>query len=208
MAWGVDDWELWSPWTSAGTSADRDTDEWTAELLRRLPGTQGMRLADVGSSLSAALPATAVRFGEVIAVDHPATLSTRTPAARVELGLPHGACTLTEMANGGRRFHTAVVLDAWETATRVATDHVLRAVWCGLTEGGVLLVTVPARRPQREAFEMLLSPGADTDPGAFHEVELQYLLRRAGFQGVRMRSLVDASGARMIAAMAVRRALN
>ena len=208
MAWGVDDWELWSPWTRGGVSAERNTGEWTADLLRRLPGTQGMRLADVGSSLSAALPATAVRFGEVVAVDHPETLRTRTPAARGELGLPHGGCTLTQMARGGRRFHAAVALDPWRHATRGDTDHVLRALWCGLAEGGILVVTVPARRAERHAFEMLLSPGAGDDPCAFHEIELQYLLRRAGYQGIRMRGLTDDAGGRLLAAMAVRRANN
>jgi len=205
---GVDDWELWSPWTQAERERSRSIEDWVAELFRRLPGLQARRLADLGSSLTVSLPATAVRFAEVVAVDQPEALRTRTPASRGGLGLPHGAISLSQLANGGRRFHAAVALDVWRSATRAEIDAVLRSVWCGLAEGGIVLITAPARGETRCPFDMFLgAAGSDEDPGRYHEIELQYLLRRAGFQGVRIRELRAVAG-RTLVAMAVRRGLN
>ncbi len=48
-----------------------------------------------------------------------------------------------------------------------------------------------------------------TGPRTFHEVELQYRLRRAGFQGLRLRRFRREPGmAETILSMAVRRACN
>lgn len=207
MSWGVDDWELWSSWTPTERGRSRSVQDWVADLLRRLPDLERRRLADLGSSLSATLPATAARFAEVVAVDRPGVLRTRTPATRDGLGLPHGGCSLAQLANGGRRYDAAVAIDSWCEAGRADLDLVLRSTWCGLTEGGIVLVSVPARRDRRRPFTMALGAADGDEPGRYHELELQYLMSRAGYQGVRIRELGEGVD-RALVAMAVRRALN
>lgn len=72
-----------------------------------------------------------------------------------------------------------------------------------LVEGGVLLLTVQARGRDEVPFSMIASPER-----AWHELELQYRLQRAGFQGLRIRRMDADDGGQRFLVMAVRRALN
>jgi hypothetical protein len=72
-----------------------------------------------------------------------------------------------------------------------------------LVEGGVMLLTVKARGRDEIPFPMIARPEE-----AWHELELQYCLRRAAFQGLRIRRMDADSGGQQFLVMAVRRALN
>jgi len=79
----------------------------------------------------------------------------------------------------------------------------LRQVRGLLVEGGVLLLTVKARGRDELPFPMIARPKE-----AWHELELQYCLRRAAFQGLRIRRMDAEGGGQQFLVMAVRRALN
>jgi hypothetical protein len=72
-----------------------------------------------------------------------------------------------------------------------------------LVEGGVLLMTAPARARDERPFPLNGIPDR-----AWHELELQYRLRRAGYQGLRIRRIDGDDDGQQLLAMAVRRAHN
>ena len=99
-----------------------------------------------------------------------------------------------------RRWDVVVAVDSIVAPNVLQLDAILERVWAALVEGGVFLATFPAT----------VSGEPDTsDPRTLHEVELQYRLRRAGFQGLRLRRFRREPGvAETILSMAVRRACN
>ena len=93
-------------------------------------------------------------------------------------------------------------------------DAVLERVRGFIVEGGLLLATFPAAQRESVAREMRLR-NDDSHPSStrFHEIELQYRLRRARFRGVRIRRILDENVSRetrdeSLLCMAVRRANN
>ena len=80
--------------------------------------------------------------------------------------------------------------------------ELLPVIHASLVEGGVLVATLTARPTDGKPCEMIGPPSAD----GVHEVELQYRLRRAGFQGLRLRRFRGDQPT--VLCMAVRRALN
>jgi len=89
-------------------------------------------------------------------------------------------------------------LPAVGLAARLARVH------GALAEGGVLIATLPARVGATRPFKL----GGEPARG-LHEVELQWLLRRTGYQGLRLRRIpAEPPEPTRLLCMAVRRALN
>ena len=87
----------------------------------------------------------------------------------------------------------------------------LPRIRASLIEGGIFIASLPAALlAAGKRLEMRL--GAEDGlaaPGPIHEMEFQYQLHRAGFQGVRIRRFgLQADGSARLLCMAVRRANN
>ncbi len=96
-----------------------------------------------------------------------------------------------------RRCDVVVAVDSIVARSVPQLDMILERISAALVEGGIFLATFPAA-----------VSGAAGAP-FLHEVELQYRLRRAGFQGLRLRRFRRESGTpETILSMAVRRACN
>jgi hypothetical protein len=104
------------------------------------------------------------------------------------------------------RFDVAVAIDCLAAGDPL---RLLDATRRSLVEGGIVLATLPAMPESDAPFEMCLGDDrALTGEIRFHEVELQYLLHRVGFQGARMRRISDEWSDERLLFMAVRRANN
>jgi len=91
----------------------------------------------------------------------------------------------------------AVAVDSIVAPSVPELDLILGRVSAALVEGGIFLATFPA------------AVSGEARAASLHEVELQYRLRRAGFQGLRLRRFGREPGlAETILSMAVRRACN
>ena len=108
------------------------------------------------------------------------------------------------------RFHVAVALDSIVGPGTADVDRILGQVRRSLVEGGILLATFPAApRTGKPVLMKLRNDRPTTEPLTFQELELQYRLRQAGFQGIRIRRFPDRSGEpACLLALAVRRACN
>ncbi len=98
---------------------------------------------------------------------------------------------------------------AVDPAAGQGIDKTLAFAHDGLIEGGIFVGSFPATH-RREPVSLILGESSATPlPSRIHEVELQYRLRRTGFQGVRIRRFpaVADEGDTLIC-MAVRRASN
>jgi hypothetical protein len=89
-------------------------------------------------------------------------------------------------------------------------DRVFDQIHRSLVEGGVFLSTFPAVSRRSGPYKMRINEGEDvTAPHRFHEIELQYRLRRAGYRGVRIRRFrADEERAETLLCTATRRANN
>ena len=89
-------------------------------------------------------------------------------------------------------------------------DRIFEQIRLSLVEGGLFLSSFPAVSRLAGPYEMPLGEGEDVAaPHRFHEIELQYRLRRAGFQGVRIRRFAECEERpESLLALAVRRANN
>jgi len=181
MPWTPEDWEGLQPATEAGGGAPVAADL-TRQVLRRLPGRESLTLGDVGGCLGTADPACAGDFGRVVPV---------------EPGSP-----------GAGSLDVVVALETLEPPSVADLDDLLDDLHGRLTEGGLVLFTLPAASCLDGPAEIRLGRRARTGCPRFHEVELQYRLQRAGFQGIRLRRVTDDAGAARIVAVGVRRANN
>jgi hypothetical protein len=87
-----------------------------------------------------------------------------------------------------RRLDLVVVPDGLDAASRKEFDRTFAAIRDALREGGILVGTLPARSRKDPAFIVRPARSAsELDDRPLHEIELQYRLRVAGFQGLRIR---------------------
>ena len=151
-----------------------------------MPGAERRTVADLGRGLGARRPLLAPRFAGWVELDD-----------RIALGATRD------------RFDVIVALDAIATRRLAEFDAALATVRRKLVEGGLLLATFPAAPKRTILRAMLLDGGDDTPaPDAFHEVELQYRLQRAGLRGTVLRRKTDEDGLETLVCRAVRRADN
>ena len=151
--------------------------------LGRFPRRESMVVADLGRGLGDRFALLATRFGELIPIDNLDGLV--------------------------RRFDAVVAIDSIGGPRLSDFDRTLARIRDCVVEGGMLLATFPAAPKSTIARAMLLDGGDETPiPPAFHEVELQYRLQRAGLRGAVIRRAADRNGREMLVCRAVRRADN
>ncbi len=108
------------------------------------------------------------------------------------------------------RFHVALLLDTLGRPPAAELDELFGRVRSLLFEGGLFIVTFAAAPVVDVVRPMRLCAGAGSaDTRGFHEIELQYRLHCAGFQGLRIRRFrVQHVGVDRLIAIGSRRASN
>jgi hypothetical protein len=188
VTWRGDDWNWWISGDRHGHPSVPAQFELVHEILAGVPGRENKTVAHVGPAGESCLQFLSAHFAGVVQID---------PI--------HSSC---------RRYDIVLAVETLARPTLEDLDVALERVHGCVVEGGLLLATFPAARPESVAREMLLR-GDTADGGAerLHEVELQYRLRRAGFRGVRIRRILDEAYERSesgesLLCLAVRRANN
>jgi SAM-dependent methyltransferase len=104
----------------------------------------------------------------------------------------------------------AVAVDSILGPRDTDIDRVFDQIHRSLVEGGVFISTFPAVSRRSGPYKMRINEGEDVKaPHRFHEIELQYRLRRAGYRGVRIRRFHgDDERAETLLCTATRRANN
>jgi hypothetical protein len=176
MSWRKEDWSEWPVERWVARCGDAAHLQAVRDILRRLPEGRRRRVVELTRGPSSWSPWLETLSGDVVAVD----------LERVAPGeLPQASLVLAVDTLRGRQL-----------------PELLPVIHDALDEGGVFVATLPAPHDPASPIDML-GPLREDD---VHEVELQYRLRRSGFQGLRLRRFRDAPPS--LLAMAVRRALN
>ena len=182
MPWQPEDWNEWPTERWVAGYAEPAHVRAASDIVARLPAGAEATVLQLLRGPTRPLPILAERFGRVVAID----ISER-GVERLEYD---GRC------------QAMLALDAFDPRQADATLAWARA---SLIEGGVLVGSVLAVGGSPRPFPMT----DDRDGAGFHEIGLQFRLRRAGFQGLRLRRLAaDGDEPERIVFMAARRALN
>jgi SAM-dependent methyltransferase len=192
MRWGPEQWDAWTAEGEAGASGPPRAEESLRDLLSRVPRRRLMTVADLGCGSGRLLPFLTRQFGKVIAVDFaPASLAL---ARRVCVGkdVTFRRRDLRDLAPFRNSLDVAVAVCSIVGPRPEDVDRILAEVRRALVEGGILMAIVPASPAGKELIPLRLAG----DPSApemlsFHEFELQYRLRRAGLEAVRIRRFED-----------------
>ncbi len=211
MLWGPDDWDAWTLDGARATPESTGRIETVRDVLRRLPRRSRRVAADLGCGRGTLLSFLSMHFERVIAIDYaPASLALARRACD-EPNVGFRRRDLRDLTPFRNAFDVAVAIDSIVGPEIEDVDRILEQICRSLVEGGLLVATFPATAPGGEAIPLVRDGAAG--PGGIlrvHEIELQYRLRRAGFQGVRIRRMRggDDPLAPTLLALAVRRALN
>jgi len=183
VPWQPEDWEEWPAIDRSAGYGDATQIRAVLDILNRLPDLENKLLVELSNGDGSSLHPMARRCEPALIVN--------LAASTIESRVSPSTCDVI------------VGVDAIESDARAS--HVFAQAHGALVEGGVFLATLPARPRSPLAFSMPMR-----DPGAgFHEVELQFRLTCAGFQGLRLRRLRGSSHEPdRLLCMAVRRALN
>jgi hypothetical protein len=182
VPWRPEDWKEWPVKSWVTDYCEASHVRAVRDILRGLPGRERKCVADLTRGPSTDLSFLTACFERAITVD-------LRDHAIEHLALPPNLD----------------VIVAVDSVRAKGADDLLVSIHDALVEGGVFLATLTARARGPRPFPMR---GAEPRSG-FHEVELQYRLRRAGFQGLRMRRFrQEIHEPDTILCMAVRRALN
>jgi len=128
-------------------------------------------------------------------------------AARYERVVGRTCCRPAELRRLAVRLDAAIAHDLFRGATRAAVDGTLAALHDSLVEGGLLFATFPALASRGRPYA--LWPRAELpEGGPYHEIEVQYRVRRAGFRGLRLWRVAEPGSAPRLLALAARRACN
>lgn len=133
------------------------------------------------------LPFLAGHFQRVVALDFaPASLAWARHGCR-GLGVEFRRRDLRDLTPFRARFDVALALESLLGPRTGDVDRMLVQVFLSLTEGGLLVASFPAVELRQRDCPLAL---VHSEPAAwgegFHEVGLQYRLRRAGFRGLRL----------------------
>ena len=195
MRWGPEDWDAWTLGRPGRDEEPLPAEESLLELLRGVPGRRGMTVADLGCGSGRLLPFLSKQFGKVVAVDYaPASLAL---ARRVCVGkdVTFRRRDLRDLAPFRNAFDVVVAVGSIVGPRPEDVDRILYEVRRSLVEGGLLAAIVPAAPKGEGMIPLRLTSDKDApDLLGFHEFELQYRLRRAGFRGVKVRRFEDRGG--------------
>jgi hypothetical protein len=200
VPWNAEDWDGWIG--SGKRTPEAEHLFWVQRILRHLPDRDRKTVADVGRDRGARLPLLESLFERVLLIDVDGRRG-EDRSRTIESGLAR--CRLEDLGRLRVRVDVALALEA----SFPDVDGTLSLVHGALVEGGVLVATFPALARTGPPFSMRLGDAVPGGEPRFHEVELQYRLQRAGYQGVRLRRLQDRSrrGPSLLC-MAVRRSWN
>jgi SAM-dependent methyltransferase len=194
-----EEWDEWTAAEAAPTVGGAAADAAVREALSSIPGRRTKTVGDLGCGPGRLLPYLCGAFGQVIAVDFaPATLA-RARRACAGLSVVFRRRDLRDLTPLRHRLDVAVLADAVAGPRASDVDRVLTEVAGSLVHGGVLVATFRARARQGRTpvpmplGEAPLETGLDGLP-AFHESELQYRLRCAGFRGLRLKRMRGVPG--------------
>jgi SAM-dependent methyltransferase len=210
LPWGPEDWDALLLRDEERVHHSPLLLEAVEEVLLRIPDRRQKTVADLGCGMGGELPFLSANFGRVIAVDYaPASLAAAR-RLRVDEPIEFRRRDLRDLKPFRRSLDVAIAVDSILGPRDSDIDRIFEQVHRSLVEGGVFLATFPAVSRDTGPYPMRLGESEDVRaPHHFHEIELQYRLRRAGFQGVRVRRF-DPDGDRpeSLLCMAVRRANN
>jgi SAM-dependent methyltransferase len=195
MRWGPEHWDAWTTGTAGRECAPSPSEEALIEALHRVPGRRVMTVADLGCGSGRLLPFLTRQFARVIAVDYaPASLAL---ARRVCVGkdVTFRRRDLRDLAPFRNSLDVAVAVRSIVGPRPEDADRILAEIHRSLVEGGLLAAIVPAATAGGKMLPLRLA-GDPSCPAmlGFHEIEAQYRLRRAGFQGVRIRRFDELDG--------------
>lgn len=209
MPWGPEDWNALLSEEESETLRTSAPIEALEEILFKIPGREDKTVADLGCGFGDRLPFLAAHFKQVIAVDYAAGILSRAQRECSGLDIDFQRRDLRDLRPFKGQLDVAVAVDSILGPRPGDVDRVLQQVHSSLQEGGILLATFPAASPGSRPIELRLGEDNGDLVHMFHEVELQYRLARAGFQGVRVRrfnGLEDRP--ETLLSVAVRRACN
>jgi trans-aconitate methyltransferase len=205
VLWGPDQWDAWTadppPPDEAG-----DGSALLRETLLQIPRRKNKTVADLGCGEASLTRFLASRFGAVTAIDYAPETLFRNRSECAGPNVTFHRRDLRDLTPFRNRFHVAVAAQSITGPSTSDVDRILSQVWNSLVEGGVLIATLPAGTGSDRPVTLVVAD-PDRPRGPFHEVELQYRIRRAGFQGVRIRR-IDIPAGPMLLVLAVRRGLN
>jgi SAM-dependent methyltransferase len=137
----------------------------------------------------------ASNFKHVIAVDYaPASLA-RARRHAEGLDVEFRRRDLRDLKPLRGRLDVAVAIDSILGPRSSDIDLVFEQVWRSLVEGGIFAATFPAVSRNAGPYPLCLGEQDDVrSVHRFHEIEVQYRLRRAGFQGVRIQRFPPTHG--------------
>ena len=195
MRWGPEHWDAWTTGLAGHPCAPSPAEESLLDVLRRVPGRRAMTVADLGCGSGRLLPFLTRQFGKVIAVDYaPASLAL---ARRVCVGkrVTFRRRDLRDLSPFRNSLDVAVAVRSIVGPRPEDVDRILAEVHRSLVEGGILAAIVPAAAAGSRVLPLRLAGGPSCPAMlGFHEIELQYRLRRAGFQAARIRRFDDPGG--------------
>ena len=190
MPWGPEDWDALAVREARAAHPSAGPREVLERTLRSIPERELKTVADLGCGTGAQLPLLASCFKRVVAVDYaPAVLS---QARRLADGLDveFRRRDLRDLKPLWGRLHCAVAMESILGPRSSDIDRVFEQVRRCLVEGGVFVSTFPAVARDAGPYPLTLNEEEDLETvHRFHEIEVQYRLRRAGFRGVRIRRL-------------------
>jgi len=209
VAWQIDDRECWPATLDASELQAHPPNAWLHAFLLRIPGRKRMTVADLGGDDGERLGFLADHFGEVVALATTSGQSARALTSPERARVRVHRVDPTDLGRFASRFDIALAIDVIKPRTQTC-DRILPQIYRSLVEGGILMATFPAA--PRIGGPVRLRLSSDDPPRErhdIHEVELQYRLRRAGYQGLRMQRLTEPGSGRVIlACVAARRAHN
>jgi len=210
LPWGPEDWDALL--LAGGVERPRSFEPVRAveRVLLRVPDRRRKTVADLGCGLGAHLPFLASCFARVIAVDYAPRSLSRARGDMAGAGVEFRRRDLRDLKPLRGRLDVAVAIDSILGPRSSDVDRIIEQVHRSLVEGGLFVSTFPAVSCAAGPYELRLGEGEDVgEPHRFHEIELQYRMRRAGFRGVRFRRFgATPERAESLLCVAVRRANN
>jgi hypothetical protein len=206
MAWTVEDWNaLRLDVEPIGLAADLGA--LLHDVLSAIPGRRGMTVCNLGWTSLPRLAWLADSFGRVVVVDPSPSALVEQRSACLPAGIELVGAGYDVLAHVAPACDLVLALEGIHPETTRELDRVLEQAHAALSEGGLLACSLPAAARIGGPLELRLE--GSPERRAFHEVELQYRLQRAGFQGTRIRRSPAVSGdAGRLLCLAARRAMN